>query len=790
MKRKKKAETGSDNGIVLNGLNNSTGKRKGYSLVLELVGRGCLLFSIIMGTIGCFTSSFGISYHVWLVFPVMLVIDMLLGLIFYKNWIKNLGYILLFIAFLLGILRYAKYVVSGFYGIVNICFAKTGAVMNLSNVMSYNEIMPDRVTAITCFLIFYGIGLSTMLNSLISNYMSVGSVMLVTLPICLTGLYVGLVPGFFYSLLLIGGFVTMYAMKKNIRIINGKSMLQFMGLIFAFAACFLLFVNFLFPGQRIGKPEALHSVRAVTDEYVARFVSGGLLGMFNRYSGAGGMSGGELGGMAIVNPDYETDLRVRMVPYTMQTMYLKGFVGIAYNRTRWITGNELSFDDSEQKKKERDREINRESNSLAERAKKDTSVYTAKMEITNLDADTAYRYFPYYSMIKEGKNCQINDFEMTVGKTPVDTTYPVTFYPAGEKVSVKDMHSSAFGYDVVPEENYETLARFCQASGVRTSGDWETIVERLRYYFQKNYPYSKRPGILPRGKDFVNYFLDENKTGYCAHFASAATLIFRYLGFEARYVEGYCIPFSRVQEGQPVQNGVLSDYLNGQPLTGYEKVVDVEIDDSCAHAWTEVFVPGKGWQVVDVTPASLQEEETGTSFGFLADLFGGGKRESQEIDAQNGMQTGLDWERYRLVGIIFAILAGGTGIMFLLLFIRRKYERHLVLTNPDRRIAVTGIYQDFIRYMRKKYPEFKEEATHEQQREKIAELLSSTSVDNIKNMERMKKTKDPENIAKELIEQLPEVFCVLRRALYSKCEVSEEEYHQVADIIGKLRKRM
>lgn len=128
--------------------------------------------------------------------------------------------------------------------------------------------------------------------------------------------------------------------------------------------------------------------------------------------------------------------------------------------------------------------------------------------------------------------------------------------------------------------------------------------------------------------------------------------------------------------------------------------------------------------------------------------------------------------------------------MFLLLFIRRKYERHLVLTNPDRRIAVTGIYQDFIRYMRKKYPEFKEEATHEQQREKIAELLSSTSVDNIKNMEKMKKTENPENIAKELIEQLPEVFCVLRRALYSKCEVSEEEYHQVADIIGKLRKRM
>lgn len=47
------------------------------------------------------------------------------------------------------------------------------------------------------------------------------------------------------------------------------------------------------------------------------------------------------------------------------------------------------------------------------------------------------------------------------------------------------------------------------------------------------------PGKLKNGEDFVNKFLNETKKGYCTHFASAAVLMFRYMGIPARYVEGY-----------------------------------------------------------------------------------------------------------------------------------------------------------------------------------------------------------------------------------------------------------
>ena len=39
----------------------------------------------------------------------------------------------------------------------------------------------------------------------------------------------------------------------------------------------------------------------------------------------------------------------------------------------------------------------------------------------------------------------------------------------------------------------------------------------------------------------MEYFLTENKKGYCMHFASAGVLLLRAAGVPARYVEGYVV---------------------------------------------------------------------------------------------------------------------------------------------------------------------------------------------------------------------------------------------------------
>lgn len=103
--------------------------------------------------------------------------------------------------------------------------------------------------------------------------------------------------------------------------------------------------------------------------------------------------------------------------------------------------------------------------------------------------------------------------------------------------------------------------------------------------FLKKYEYTLKPGATPKDKDFVNYFLLENKKGYCVHFASAATLMFRYYGIPARYVEGY-----------HVSSNQYNDY----------NIADVL--DSDAHAWVEVYSLRKGWYPIEVTVGYIADE--------------------------------------------------------------------------------------------------------------------------------------------------------------------------------------
>lgn len=85
-------------------------------------------------------------------------------------------------------------------------------------------------------------------------------------------------------------------------------------------------------------------------------------------------------------------------------------------------------------------------------------------------------------------------------------------------------------------------------------------------------------------EDFVRWFLSASETGYCVHFASAATVLLQAAGIPARYVTGY---MAEVKAG--------------------EETVVLAKD---AHAWTEYFLPGYGWTVLEATPAREEGQQT------------------------------------------------------------------------------------------------------------------------------------------------------------------------------------
>jgi protein-glutamine gamma-glutamyltransferase len=102
----------------------------------------------------------------------------------------------------------------------------------------------------------------------------------------------------------------------------------------------------------------------------------------------------------------------------------------------------------------------------------------------------------------------------------------------------------------------------------------------LANYLRETYLYDLDIPPFPDNRDSVDYFLFEQKRGYCEHFASALVIMLRSQGIPARMIFGY----------QP------GEY---DPISGY-----YSIKQSDAHAWVEVYIPGYSWYSVDPTPGS------------------------------------------------------------------------------------------------------------------------------------------------------------------------------------------
>src|SRR5437868_2363385 len=104
------------------------------------------------------------------------------------------------------------------------------------------------------------------------------------------------------------------------------------------------------------------------------------------------------------------------------------------------------------------------------------------------------------------------------------------------------------------------------------------VVMALTNHLQRNYRYTLDLPRVPTGRDPVDWFLFDVKTGYCEQFATAETLMLRSLGIPARLATGYA-------------TGDYDPILNQAVVREHD-----------AHAWVEVWFSGHGWVPVDPTP--------------------------------------------------------------------------------------------------------------------------------------------------------------------------------------------
>jgi hypothetical protein len=196
------------------------------------------------------------------------------------------------------------------------------------------------------------------------------------------------------------------------------------------------------------------------------------------------------------------------------------------------------------------------------------------------------------------------------------------------------------------------------------------LANRALDYFKANLAYHFDHQSMDPEKNRVDYFLFEDKKGVCRHFANAFAMMMRMGGVRSRVVGGY-------------MGGQFDELTNTWTVRARD-----------AHAWTEIWLEGRGWVRVD--PTAVVPVEKGVpqdSKSWLSSWFSGQSKSSAKIgqqfstsgEANEEKGVGLPalgpWSRPVMVGIL-----GLMALATLVLWWRfARLRHHATAVPPEQR---------------------------------------------------------------------------------------------------------
>lgn len=177
----------------------------------------------------------------------------------------------------------------------------------------------------------------------------------------------------------------------------------------------------------------------------------------------------------------------------------------------------------------------------------------------------------------ENRAIRMSDWQL-VAREPITTltAFALRSAPNYRAGTTLPMPMRRFDLGLGGSHNSRTraLARELRAQAASDQDYIQRVLDKFR---NEQYFYTLEPPRL--AADAVDEFLFDTRRGFCEHFASAFTLLMRAAGIPARVVTGY----------QGGELNRLGDYLI--------------VRQSDAHAWSEVWLDGRGWVRVDPTAA-------------------------------------------------------------------------------------------------------------------------------------------------------------------------------------------
>lgn len=348
---------------------------------------------------------------------------------------------------------------------------------------------------------------------------------------------------------------------------------------------------------------------------------------------------------------------------------------------------------------------------LANASSQTEAVPLSEMSVENTGASRKYIYAPYETSSETGnldenaaEDSNISadglrgssEYSLMVAPNLV-TRFPQTasglsHIKSDDNTYIRDeSYYNQFVYSSymdVPEDIRTLLSEYLGSYDISPGQihfDYQMAKQNITYFMTSKMKYDEKTEKTGRERDFITTFLSASKTGYSIHYASAATMMFRYYGIPARYVEGYLITKEDAASAG-----------SGDTLV---------LDGTHAHAWVEYYHDGVGWLPFEVTPSYLSVMPSAEKMQDISGIVGqDGQQPDMDIHEDDNFQDeqmneGIDeyWLQSSLLKtlVICALLLLILIIAFAIWIRRGLKKRDMVLASFEDEDTAQGICNIF-----------------------------------------------------------------------------------------------
>lgn len=373
--------------------------------------------------------------------------------------------------------------------------------------------------------------------------------------------------------------------------------------------------------------------------------------------------------------------------------YLRGYVGEAYTSDGWVSlepGRRAEYAELFSWLHNRGFYAQNQQSVLRDALGRDAEA-PVEVPVVNAGAYSKYLYAPYEAAVPDKPDIyRIGDENLLAGGFRGEREYKLSL--SGGAVSDYELLynelNNAFGrgatnaveylrsenayrnfvyenYLEIPEEARSSIEGFLDGFVLPEDGLTFSDAKAIADSYISSLPYSDKPEAAYYKGDFITDFLSESREGNSLHFSTVETLLFRYLGIPARYVEGYIVTEDELETAK-----------NGGAVT---------INPESLRAWTEIYRNGVGFVPYELDPPELYLHDQA-----MADQMMEPKQPENEPSDPHTMLLRI---LLLVLAVIVILLAAGFAILAIRrAYIRRRYKRILTITDNGEAVSLTTTY--------------------------------------------------------------------------------------------------